>query len=432
LVVTVVRATYKNELPVYYKEQTVLVEEEAVKRLQSFGLMECEAEMYLFLARVGSCPVGVIARRLGTNRMSVYRTLKVLEERGLVESTVERPSRFVALPVINFLSRCIDESKTKTTSLEKSKEGIVDYFEHLKNEPLTEEPKFRIVQGRKHIFDQVLKMLETAKKETCIIQTRNGLYRYIYAGIDDKLKELHDKGVDVMVLTQVDETGVEAVRNYLGFADVRHASFQSTMRMVIVDEIEALTTFARDDSMSLTTEKDLAMWVRAPDYAQSMKMFFETAWKDGVLARHRLAEIEAQQALRESLEWARGTLDADGWTTMMPGKLTGESGVEHSFELTAKYPDERNSCIVVDSFAQHGSPQILAFSLKALDVGATVQLLVTSLPPNEEECELARQRGIKLISAGKSQQLAAKIASETNKIIKTSTRADAKPKLRQT
>ncbi|GEM_PF-1160746 len=408
------------------------MEEEAVKRLQSFGLTECEAETYLFLARAGSCPVGVIARRLTTNRMNVYRTLKVLEERGLVESTVERPSRFVALPVSNFLSRCIDETKTRMTSLEKSREGIVDYCEHLKNEPLTEEPKFRIVQGRKHIFDQVLKMLETAKKETCIIQSRNGLYRYIYAGIDDKLKELHDRGVDVMVLTQVDETGVEAVRNYLEFAEVRHASFQSTMRMVLVDDIEALTTFARDDSMSLTTEKDLAMWVRAPDYAQSMKMFFETLWKDGVLARRRLAEIKSQQALREGLEWARRTLDADGWTTMMPGKLTGESGVEHSFELTAKHPDERNSCIVVDSFAQHGSPQILAFSLKALDVGATVQLLVTSLPPNEEECKLACQRGIKLISAGKSQQLAAKIASETNKIIKTSTRAGAKSKLRQT
>ena len=408
------------------------MEEEAVNRFESFGLTECEAKTYLLLARAGSCPVGVIARRLGTNRMNVYRTLKVLQERGLVESTVERPSRFVALPVANFLSRCIDESKTKTTSLEKSKGGIVDYCEHLKNEPLTEEPKFRIVQGRKHVFDQVLKMLETAKKETCIVETRNGLYRYIYAGIDDKLKELHDKGVDVMVLTQVDETVVEAVKNYLEFAEVRHASLHFTVTMVLVDDIEALTTFARDDSMSLTTEKDLATWVRAPDYALSMKVFFETLWKDGILARRRLAEIEAQIALRKGLEWARRILDEDGWTTMMPGKLTGESGVEHSFELTAKYPDERNSCIVVDSFAPHSSPQILTFSLKALDVGATVQLLVTSLPPNEEERELARQRGIKLISEGKSQQLAAKIATETNKIIKTGTRACAKSKLEQT
>jgi hypothetical protein len=317
-------------------------------------------------------------------------------------------------------------------SLEKSKEGIVDYCEHLKNEPLIEEPKFRIVQGRRRIFDQVLKMLETAKREICIIQTRNGLYHYIYAGIDDKLKELHEKGVDVMVLAQVDEAGVEAVRNYLDFAEVRHASLQSTMRLVLVDETEALTTFARDDSMSLTTEKDLAMWVRAPDYAQSMKMFFETLWKDGVLARHKLAEIEAQGALKEGLELARRTLEAKGWTTMMPGKLTGESGVEHSFDLAAKYPDERNSCFVLDSFTQHGSPQILTFSLKSLDVGATVRVLVTSLAPNAEESELARERGIKMISAGKSQQFAAKIASETSNIIKRSTRTNPKPGSGQT
>jgi len=402
------------------------VTEEVTKRLQSFGLMEGEVEIYLFLARTGSSPVGVIARRLGTNRMNVYRILKALEEKGLVESTVGRPSRFVALPVAKFLSRCIDESKTKTMSLEKSKEGIVDYCEQLKKtEPLTEEPKFRIVQGRKHIFDQVLKMLETARKETCIIQTRNGLYRYVYAGIDDKLRELHDKGVEVMVLTQVDETGVEAVRNYLDFAEVRHAVLESTLRLVLVDEIEALTTFARDDSMSLTTEKELAMWIRAPDYAKSMKLFFETIWKDSILARQKLVEIEAQRALRESLDLARRALDADGWTTMVPGKLTGESGVEHSFDLVGKYPDERNLSIVVDSLPQRGSPQILAFSLKALDVGASVKLLVTNLLPNAEERELALHRGIKLVPAGKGQQLAVKIANEGEKILKKSARANA-------
>jgi len=418
LVVTVVRATYKKESIDDYKGGRSLTEEGIMEHFRGFGLTDFEAETYLFLAKAGPSPVGVIARRLGTNRMNVYRTLRALQENGLVESTVGRPSRFVALPAFKFLSRCIEESKTRATSLEESKEKIVGYCERLKKEPLIEEPKFRIVQGRKHIFDQVLKMLETAKKETCLIQTRNGLYRYIYAGIDDKLKELHDNGVEVMVLTEVDESGVEAIRNYLEFAQVRHTTSQSTMRLVLVDETEALTSFVRDDSMSLTTEKELAIWVRAPDYAKSMKMFFETLWKDSVLARQMLAEIEVKRMLREGLDWAKRTLNADGWTTTIPGKLTGESGVEHSFDLVAKYPDERKMSIVVDSLPQHGSSQILAFSLKALDVGATVQLLVTSLPPNVEERNLALHHGIELISAGKSQQLAAKIASEADKVLK--------------
>jgi len=398
-----------------------VAEEDVSSGLHSFGLLKDEVEVYLFLARAGSCPVGIIARRLSTNRMNIYRTLKTLGEKGLVESTVGRPSRFIALPVVNYLNRYVEESKTRTSSLEKSREEIVDYCKHLQEvKPLDEEPKFRIVQGRKHVHDQIFKMLDNARNEVALIQTRNGLYRFIYRGIDDRLKELHGKGVEVRVLTQVDESGIEAVKNYLDFAQVRQAALQSAMRLVLVDETEALTTFIRDDSMSLTTETELAMWVRAPDYAKSMKIFFETLWKDGVLMRHRIAEVEAKQMLREGLDWARRTLNADGWTTMVPGKLAGESGAEHCFDLVAKYPDERKMSIAVDSLSEHGSSQILAFSLKALDVRATVQLLVTSLPPNMEERELALHRGIKLISAGKSQQLAAKIASEANKILKAS------------
>jgi sugar-specific transcriptional regulator TrmB len=398
----------------------IMEQAEIVRALQGFGLVENEVEVYFFLVKTGSCPGGIVARRLGTNRMSVYRTLKTLEEKGLIESTVERPSRSVALPVVDFLNRFIEESKTRTTSLERNKGEIVGYCERLQKAGLSvEEPRFRIVQGRKHIFDQICKMLEAARKETCIVQTRNGLYRYIYAGIDDKLKELYNKGVDVKVLTQVDESGVEAVKNYLNFAQVRHAALESTMRVILVDEAEALTTFTRDDSMSLTTEKDTAMWVRASDYAKSMKVFFEAIWKDGVLARQRLAEIAEKQTTKESLDWARRTLEADGWITMIPGKLAGESGVEHSFDLVAKYPDERNFCLVVDSLSEHGSPQILAFGLKALDVRSAAQLLVTTRQANGEERELATRRGIKLIYATKSQQLAARIVSEANKILKS-------------
>jgi hypothetical protein len=264
-------------------------------------------------------------------------------------------------------------------------------------------------------------MLETAKSETCIVQTRNGLYRFIYSGIDDKLKELHDKGIDIMILTEVDESGVEAVKNYLTFAQVRHLAVPSTMRLILVDETEALTTFARDDSMSLTTEKELAMWVKAPDYAKSMKLYFEALWRESVLARQRLAAIAAKQTLRESLGWAQRTLEAYGWTTTIPGKLIGESAVEHSFDLVARYPDERNIILVVDSLSEHSSAQILAFSLKALDVAPAIQLLVTNGPPSNEERELASHRGIKLIYATKSQQLAIKIANEANRFLKPRT-----------
>lgn len=395
-----------------------LSREEIVEQLQAFGLLKNEVHVYFLLSKAGTSTAGVIARTLGTNRMGIYRTLKALEEKGLVESTVGRPSKFVALPVSDFLNRHIEEVKAKTSSLETRRERIVEYYEQMrKAEPEVEEPKFRIVQGRKHIFGQILKMLEKAKAEVCIMQTRNDLYRFINGGIDDKLKEIHDNKVEVVVLTQVDELAVEAVKNYMEFADVRHMSAPPTIGMVLVDETEALTTFAHDDSMSLTTEKVLAMWVRAPDYVKSMEVFFQTLWNSCSPARLRIATITTMKTLRKGLDSAKTILDTNGWTTSVPGRLIGESGVEHSFDLVARHRDKKGALIVVDLPSGQGSSQMLALDLKALDTKPAVKVLVTEKPPSEEESELAKRRGIRLIQAYNSRRLAVKIADEANRIL---------------
>ena len=395
-----------------------LPEQNIVDEFRAFGLLKNEIDVYLTLSRIGACPAGVIARRLGTNRMAVYRTLKSLEEKGLVESTLERPTKFVPLSVADFLDRHIGEIRTKVSSLENLKSGIVEYHKHLGSSQLdVEEPKFRIVQGRKHIFDQIMKMLEKAKREVCIIQTKNGLYRFVYAGIDGKLREIHDNNADVLVLTQVDESSAEAAKSYLKFAEVRHASLPSTTRMVLVDDTEALTTFARDDSMSLTTEKDIAMWIRAPDYVKSMKIFFDALWKNGTLAEQKILAINAKQELMHTLSLAAKALDAKGWTTVSPGKLIGESGVEHTFDLIAKFPDKGNICFVVDLMSGHRPDQILSLDLKVLDTRPTAQLLVMNEAPSRDEEELASRHKIKMICASKSRQLVAAITREAGIIL---------------
>jgi len=260
-------------------------------------------------------------------------------------------------------------------------------------------------------------MLEKVEKETCIIQTGNGLYRFVYSGIDDKLKGLHSRGVSVMILSVVDESSVKAIESFLDFAEIRHMSTPPTFRMVLIDEVEALTTFIHDDSMSLTTEKELAMWVRAPDYVKSMRVFFQTLWNNNASARRRIATITTMKTFRKGLDSAKTILDMNGWTTSVPGKLIGESGVEHSFDMVAKYGDKNGTLVVVDLPSGQGSSQTLAFDLKALDTKPTVRVLVTEKPPSEQESELANHRGIRLIEADNSRRLAVKITDEANRIL---------------
>jgi len=394
-----------------------VTEEKAVRELRAFGLTENETAVYLFLVKMGSSSAGVIARNLGTNRMNVYRVLGTLQDRELVESTVARPSKFLALPITEFLNHGLEDLKTKASSLEKSKDEIIGYFEHLsRSERLVEEPRFRIVQGRKHIHDQISRMLDEVEFEVCLVQTRNGLFRLIYRGLDDKLKRLRTRGVKVKIITEIDASATEAVRHYLGFAQVRHISMPFTTRMVLVDEKEALTSFVRDDSGGLTTEKETAMWVRAPDYVKSLKLSFEGLWNEGVPAQQRLSTIATEQMFRDGLDSVRGRLEAKGWVVSVGGKLVGESGVEHAFDLVARLPDRENVCLVVDVLAERGSQQILAFNLKSMEVKPTVQLLAMNHQPNEGEVELAARFGAKLVYAENATQLEKSIMNEVNAV----------------
>ncbi|MDH5689797.1 MAG: hypothetical protein OEZ48_18275, partial [Candidatus Bathyarchaeota archaeon] len=202
-----------------------MAEEKVIEGLIGFGLTKDEAEAYLFLLKAGACPAGVAARKLRINRMKAYRLLKDLEEKGLVEMIVGRPAKFQSVPLREMLDQQLGEIKAKASRLDKSEKEILEYWEkaHSKVET-SEEPRFRILQGRRQVYDFLLQTFEGAKKEISLITTKNDLQRFSFFGLDDELMRLRRENVRVRVLTQVDQYGLELVKRYLDFSEIRHFS----------------------------------------------------------------------------------------------------------------------------------------------------------------------------------------------------------------
>ncbi|MBM5805760.1 MAG: hypothetical protein FJZ49_06855 [Candidatus Verstraetearchaeota archaeon] len=393
-----------------------MAEEMVVESLLDFGFDRDEARVYLLLLRAGPCPARVVAYKLGGNRMKAYRTLKVLQERGLVEVTVERPVKFVAAPLNEALDRLMEDFRARFSNLEEGRRRIMEYWEKLPvAEPQAEEPRLRILQGRQQVYDSLLRMFERAKAEIRLITTRNDLYRLSFAGVDGRLKDLHRAGVRTRVLTQVDEQGIEAVNNYMGFAEVRHTALPATMRLATVDEGESLTTFVMDDSMSMTTEEDSGLWTNAPNYVKAMSASFGALWGSSLPIREILPKLMAQQELMEGLNLAKKALEEAGWAVDVPGRLVGESGAEHSFSLVARRPDQPDRPIAIDLLTE-AKPlnQLLALNVKVMDVRPAVQFMAAVRPLEEKELRLAGQYGIRPICAAKAKELAAKMIDAIN------------------
>ena len=271
-----------------------------IEGLTDFGLTRDEAEAYVFLLRAGARPAGVAARKLKINRMKAYRILKALEEKGLVEMIVGRPARFQSIPLKEALDRQLGEIRAKASRLEKSEKGILDYWEKAYSRVETsKEPRFRILQGRRQVYDFLLQTFEGAERDVRLITTRNDLERFSFFGLDDELMRLRRENVRVRVLTQVDQYGLELVKRYLDFADIRHFSLPTSMRFIVVDESEVLNTFAMDDSMSLSTREDLGLWTDGSDYVKAMKAFFDTLWSVSQDARVVMEAVNNGRAPQE-------------------------------------------------------------------------------------------------------------------------------------
>ena len=258
------------------------------------GFTKEEAEVYVFLSSMGPSPARVISRRFDVNRMRAYRTLKSLEDKGLVERIIGRPMRFVANPLQESLSKYIDGFRERLTELETREEEIVEDWTRISDatSDQAEESRFRIFEGRQQIYELVVQMCGRASSEICIVTTKRDLHRLALMGIDDRLRAVSSEGIRVRVLTQVEGPDFAEMEYFSDFADIRHIPLPAPVRFVTIDDRETLTTTSMEDTMSLTTHDDAGLWTNAPSYNSAMKIFFDALWR---LATKASVIIEALQ-----------------------------------------------------------------------------------------------------------------------------------------
>jgi sugar-specific transcriptional regulator TrmB len=249
-------------------------------RLTEFGFSEDEAEIYVFLAAMGPTPARLVARRFDINRMKAYRTLKDLEERGYIQRIMGRPIKFVVEPIKNILDEQLVEARDKLEKMESNKGRIINEFERLSTSesPVSDEPRFRIYQGRQQVYELLAQMIDRVSSDISIITTPYDFLRFSLWGIDAMLINLSSEGKRVRVMTQVNESNIHEIEAIVDYIDIRHIDMPSPVRFVIVDGEEALNTVSMDDSMSMTTMEDTGLWTNAEGFSASMKAFIDSIW----------------------------------------------------------------------------------------------------------------------------------------------------------
>ncbi len=91
------------------------------KVLKDFGLTESESEIYIFLSKYQALKGGDIAKSLHIQKGQVYRSLKGLQSKAIVELTLESPARFMAVPFETVLDLLVKTKREEASAVERTR-----------------------------------------------------------------------------------------------------------------------------------------------------------------------------------------------------------------------------------------------------------------------------------------------------------------------
>jgi sugar-specific transcriptional regulator TrmB len=96
-----------------------------LKTLVNLGFTETDAQVYVYLATEGPQKASDIAEELQIYKLHLYRILKNLQSKGIINASREYPARFSAVLFEKVLDLLIETKMEQKQSLEENKKELL-------------------------------------------------------------------------------------------------------------------------------------------------------------------------------------------------------------------------------------------------------------------------------------------------------------------
>jgi sugar-specific transcriptional regulator TrmB len=272
------------------------------KTLRNFGLSEKEAEVYIFLGKRGALKGSEITRQLKMNKGQVYRILKGLQKKGLVETTLEYPTRFIAVPFEKVVDSFIKSKREEVALIEKTKKELLsDWKKISKTELESSLERFSVIEGNKKVFHKISQMVNETISQFSMKLTVSDLFEAEQFGVFDILDKHPMKSkIQFRVLTQTSKQNLKAIKLFntklkpiLDFRGKNPSLGSPTFtRMAIRDNEEIILFISEKNKESLKDGKEVCLCTNCKSIIEAFLIVFEDSWKDSTDIEEGITEIE--------------------------------------------------------------------------------------------------------------------------------------------
>jgi sugar-specific transcriptional regulator TrmB/CBS domain-containing protein len=286
-----------------FKVWMSLSEKDILKFLQNLGFSKREVQVYMFLDKSGAQSTSFVAKRLKMERVQAYRTFKKLQEKGFIEATLERPTRFTVVPFESLLEAFIETKRGEVESLNSQKENMLTSWRSV-SAPETDYTvsKFLVISGKKKIHAKMLSMIGDTQKGAFLLTTNVGLVQEDLGGVFDTLIHTARRSdAEFKVLADITPENLKIAEQICrrfpesaSRAECRHLGLSSRFfpRFLIKDEEEAILYASNEDEASVLNIEDEGLWINDKMFISVLKAFFVQMWQIGVNASSRIEELK--------------------------------------------------------------------------------------------------------------------------------------------
>ncbi|MBW3583953.1 MAG: MarR family transcriptional regulator [Euryarchaeota archaeon] len=266
--------------------------DELLERLKDYGLAESEAKAFYHLSKRGEATASELAKDAALSRADVYRAADALEEKGLIQRTMDRPQRFIPLSIEHAVETLIGHERRRVERLETVRPEIVQHWPRGEGVEDKSETRFQVHQGRAQIEGAFRRMLERAEREVALAAPHRTVNRLLTWDIGKRLGEAAERGVRVRVLTQLTESLIRSDGGLPKDCETRHSEVPVYAQFLIVDQKEIAAYVTADPVVGTTGQTETVLWLNSPDYTLGQQALFDDLWEESLDLETRRHELE--------------------------------------------------------------------------------------------------------------------------------------------
>ena len=242
-----------------------------------------------------------ITRQLKLNKGESYRLLKSLQKKGVVESTLEYPTRFIAVPFEKVVNSYIKSKRKEVDLIEESKKDLLADWKKISPTELGSSlEKFSVIEGEKKIFQKISQMIKETKNEIVSILSVDWLLRANRFGIfEDLIENPLKTKIKFRVLTQLTKKDLKLIKFLLTTMEsggvkgrVPDLSASIFPRIVIKDNDEILLFISDENEPSSRRKIEAVLCTNCQSIIKSFCGVFQDLWSKSSNIEERIVELE--------------------------------------------------------------------------------------------------------------------------------------------